>query len=415
MKYSQGSSLESVYQEMLDSLYKVAKQKLICLLDRKWIFKGSVDYPDLHNVNFELKYCGDDEEYYITGICGIGKRFSLSKIIVKCDISNGIDPKYTKFEVEYDERKYLDDIEKSISMILENNRSYKYFCEDYERYTRQDPFQYVSELIKSHSFEIEKEVDAGPDCMNYHYTGEYGEDSFEIYIDNSAVDYDDNEEPPFDYFCVDVGDRFRLSLYEVDSDSIRELFLLIERSTISIENFLIRTTSMHCIKQDHHLHRIRALVWLDNGKKIKEEEIDAGFCTECNQYFITELEYEKLCQKGRICCRVITFSEYRKLYESGYHKWAETSLLRSYGYSVNAQDNLSEDERKRILAFVVENKIMSVNDIINFLEWLMHRNSSKNFYAARLKWNEDIEFLRKYKPIEGIMRVGNIYQKKILT
>lgn len=363
MKYSQESSLETVYQEMLDSIYKAAKQKLICLLDQKWFFKGSVTYPDLHNINFELKYCGDEEEYFITGICGIRNGVSLSKIILKCDISNGIDSKYTKFEVEYDERKYLDDIEKNINAILKNNRSYKYFCEDYERYTRQNPFQYVRELIKSHSFEIEKEVDPGPGWMNYYYTGEYGEDSLKIYIDNSEFGYDDNEEPPFDYFCVDVGDRFQLSLYEVDSAPIRELFLLIERSNISIENFLIRTTAMHCIKQDHHIHRIRALVWLDNGKEI----------------------------------------------------WAETSLLRSYGYSVNAQDNLSDNERERILAFIIENKIMSVDDIINFLEWLVHRNPSENFYLARLKWNKDIEFLRKYKPIEGIVRIGNIYQKKVLT
>ena len=39
MKYSQESSLETVYQEMLDSIYKAAKQKLICLLDQKWFFK----------------------------------------------------------------------------------------------------------------------------------------------------------------------------------------------------------------------------------------------------------------------------------------------------------------------------------------------------------------------------------------
>lgn len=134
MKYSQESSLETVYQEMLDSIYKAAKQKLICLLDQKWFFKGSVTYPDLHNINFELKYCGDEEEYFITGICGIRNGVSLSKIILKCDISNGIDSKYTKFEVEYDERKYLDDIEKNINAILKNNRSYKYFCESFNRF-----------------------------------------------------------------------------------------------------------------------------------------------------------------------------------------------------------------------------------------------------------------------------------------
>ena len=83
MKYSQESSLETVYQEMLDSIYKAAKQKLICLLDQKWFFKGSVTYPDLHNINFELKYCGDEEEYFITGICGIRNGVSLSKDVYK--------------------------------------------------------------------------------------------------------------------------------------------------------------------------------------------------------------------------------------------------------------------------------------------------------------------------------------------
>ena len=150
MKYSQESSLETVYQEMLDSIYKAAKQKLICLLDQKWFFKGSVTYPDLHNINFELKQCGDEEEYFITGICGIRNGVSLSKIILKCDISNGIDSKYTKFEVEYDERKYLDDIEKNINAILKNNRSYKYFCEDYIVFM----FFFIFKLLFFHRFVI---------------------------------------------------------------------------------------------------------------------------------------------------------------------------------------------------------------------------------------------------------------------
>ena len=32
MKYSQESSLETVYQEMLDSIYKAAKQKLLMMI-----------------------------------------------------------------------------------------------------------------------------------------------------------------------------------------------------------------------------------------------------------------------------------------------------------------------------------------------------------------------------------------------
>lgn len=45
MKYSQESSLETVYQEMLDSIYKAAKQKLICLLDQKWFLREVLLIP----------------------------------------------------------------------------------------------------------------------------------------------------------------------------------------------------------------------------------------------------------------------------------------------------------------------------------------------------------------------------------
>ena len=89
-------------------------------------------------------------------------------------------------------------------------------------------------------------------------------------------------------------------------------------------------------------------------------------------------------------------------------------MLRSYGYTVNAQDNLSDDERQRILSFVIENKIMKVDEIIFFIEWLINRNSGKDFYNARLKWNRDIGFLRNYKPVEGIVRVRDIYKKRYI-
>ena len=136
---------------------------------------------------------------------------------------------------------------------------------------------------------------------------------------------------------------------------------------------------MYCLNRKHHLQRIKARVCIDTGKSIQEIEVEASYCEECNQYYISEVEYEKLCKKGRVCCRVITIEEYIKITETGVHTWAEKSLLRSYGYTVNAHDNLSENERHRILSFVIDNKIMEEHKIINFLEWLIHRNTGKIF------------------------------------
>ena len=54
---------------------------------------------------------------------------------------------------------------------------------------------------------------------------------------------------------------------------------------------------------------------------------------------------------------------------------------------------------------------MTVDEVINFIEWLIKRNGRKEFHAARIKWNRDIEFLRDYKPVKGIVRVKDIYRK----
>ena len=199
------------------------------------------------------------------------------------------------------------------------------------------------------------------------------------------------------------------------SEEVRSLLPLLKQTTIPINDFLIRTNGMHCINKEHHLHRIKALVCVDNGISIKEISVEAMYCTECKQYFISELEYEKLCKKGRICSRVITLMEYKKIAEAGFHSWTEKSLLRSYGYTVNAQDNLTDIERHRILSFVIENGIMKVEEIIYFIEWLINRNTGKDFYNARLKWNRDIEYIRHYKPIAGVVKVKDIYRKRYIS
>ena len=217
-----------------------------------------------------------------------------------------------------------------------------------------------------------------------------------------------------DFINVNVCDRFHFNYSMPYSKEIRSLLPLLKEITIPINDFLIRTNGMYCINKEHHLQRIKALVCIDNGNCIKEVSVEAMYCTECNQYYISEVEYEKLCRKGRICSRVITLMEYKKIAEKGFHSWAEKSLLRSYGYIVNEQDNLTDVERHRILSFVIENGIMKVEEIIYFIEWLINRNTGKNFYNARLKWKMDIDYIRNYKPITGVVKVRDIYRKNIL-
>lgn len=409
MKYPEESNSNIIYQKMLDNIFKVIKQRLLYTIDQKWTFHGEISWPKYRNIRFKLEYY-EDIDYCITGICDVSKNFSLNEITFEGDISDDLFPDCVYLNVDYHERKYLGDFETIIYKILKNNRSYRNFYETYERYTKQDPFQYVGNLIKNRLLDMEVEEYAEFDWVSYRYTGEYKDDSFEIFLDNSDQFSDYEEDIPFDRFEI-CTKEFQLSYKEERSEKIRELCSLLKTQNIPIENFLIRTTTMHCTNQEHHLQRIKALVYIDTGKAIKQEEVEAGFCIECNQYFITEVEYQKLCRKGRVCCRVVTLPEYQEISKVKDFNLAGVSLLRSYGYNVNAQNNLSDAERRRILSFIVENKIESIDRIIGFLEWLIRRNSSVKLQAARSKWNKDLDYMRSYKPVDEIVRVCSIYQK----
>ena len=410
MKHPEEFNSNIIYQKMLDSIFKIIKQRLLCTTDQKWTFHGDINYPKYQDIRFKLEYY-EDVEYSITGVCDISKRFSLKELTFKGDISDDSNSCCAYLYISYHERKYLGEFETIIYKILKNNRNYRNFYETYEQYTKQDPFQYVGNLIKNRFLDMEVEEYAEFDWVSYRYTGEYKDDSFEIFLDNSGQLSDYEEDIPFDRFEI-YTKEFQLSFEEERSEKIRELCSLLKTQNIPVENFLIRTTAMQCINREHHLQRIKALVYIDTGKTIKKEKIEAGFCVECNQYFITEIEYQKLCRKGRACCRVVTLPEYQKISKVKDFNLAGISLLRSYGYNVNVQTNLSDMERRRILSFIVENKIESVDRIIGFIEWLIRRNSSPKLQAARLKWNRDLDYMRRYKPVEGIVRIGSIYRKE---
>lgn len=405
-----------VFQKLMAGITEMITQKLWYLSNRRWKFKGKVRHPHIHNIEFELTYYDKktEERYSISGYCDISPKFVIKNATFQFDIEEEESQKYISFETYIDEKESLKDIEEAINELLKNNRSYRYFCEDYERYMKQNPIQYIKDLLNDHLIDMEEEIIEDEGFL-YRYTGEFGEDSLEIIIDDrDEPEYENEDEDEIEILdCINVNvcDRFYFNLWDYYSEEIRSVWPLLRKKVIPINDFLIRTSTMNCINKEHQLQRIKALVCVDNGSFIAEVEIEAMFCEECNRYFISDLEFEKLCSRGRICSRVITLIEYRRIMESGYHAWADRSLLRSYGYTVNVQDNLSELERHRILSFVIENNIMTVDEVINFIEWLIKRNGRKEFHAARIKWNRDIEFLRDYKPVKGIVRVKDIYRK----
>lgn len=203
-------------------------------------------------------------------------------------------------------------------------------------------------------------------------------------------------------------------LYDLTSSKFKEADL----EHIHVEDFVVRTKYATCNVAEHDIKEVRAVVCVfsyDGG--LKEVTIDAFCCPKCRRFFILEKDYHKLLRQGIPCCQIISNDEDPIkfiLNDNEYNdELNEESFLRSLGYTVNAQDNLSDWDRWKILDFVIENGFRTQSDVIGFLNWLIDFHGRRsNMENAVKKWNKDIEYLIKgnnRSPFLDRVRVRRIF------
>lgn len=86
------------------------------------------------------------------------------------------------------------------------------------------------------------------------------------------------------------------------------------------------------------------------------------------------------------------FTKQGEIYES-----EDALILVSNGY--RAEDkNLSDEERHRILEHIVDDNIMSLNQLTNSLDFLINQNSAyRDLFKAVRNWREDKFYIIDYK------------------
>ena len=79
-----------------------------------------------------------------------------------------------------------------------------------------------------------------------------------------------------------------------------------------------------------------------------------------------------------------------------FDKLREQSVLKLFGYTVNATDNKSARMRQAILGDIVDLELMSVQSVIYMLNFFIGMHTNVSYYPARIKWKEDLEFIQNY-------------------
>lgn len=167
---------------------------------------------------------------------------------------------------------------------------------------------------------------------------------------------------------------------------------------IGIKDFVVRANVFKCMHNKHKIDNVVAMINIDDDGNKKQIKISAGYCSQCKIYFIMDSTYRKLKKQGMILCRVTDEKNYMK---SGYingMRLAQESLLMQYGYNVSQTEGLTATGRQKILAVIIDNKIMSKSEIISYIDFFISQRSyDSRMEVAISKWEADRDFVENYK------------------
>lgn len=181
---------------------------------------------------------------------------------------------------------------------------------------------------------------------------------------------------------------------------------------VGVNDFIVRTNIFSCSNQNHTLKKVNAVVNVIENGKIVRRSFPGMYCVQCDKYFVYESTYQMMKNYGYICCRVIKRSDLSMYSTNEFGSWKQQSLLSVYGYSVEKNRGLSIVERQNILAFLIENKILSITKIVDYLEsFIALRKNNKNMALAISKWKTDINFVLNYKKTNVNIRVNSLIVK----
>ncbi|WP_347992364.1 hypothetical protein [uncultured Eubacterium sp.] len=167
---------------------------------------------------------------------------------------------------------------------------------------------------------------------------------------------------------------------------------------IGLKDFVIRANIFKCMHNKHKIDNVVAMINIDDNGRKKQIKISAGYCSQCKIYFILDSTYQNLKKKGMILCRISDEKNYMKGGYANGIKLAQESLLMQYGYNVSQTEGLTATARQKILAVIIDNKIMSKSEIISYIDFFIsQRSSNSRMDVAISKWEADRDFVENYK------------------
>ncbi len=170
---------------------------------------------------------------------------------------------------------------------------------------------------------------------------------------------------------------------------------------IDINSVIVLSNTLNCSFNHQTNDIIAKIPVLNKNGEVNYVETRASYCSECKRFTILKDEFDKI--SDIVTCKVIDETSNYKPYDLTQNDELENdgSILKYYGYNVQTQKNISEQQRHIILSSVIEARIMSRRQVVDLLEINIKRKSTRSDCASAIqKWNDDINFVNTYKTEE---------------
>ena len=161
----------------------------------------------------------------------------------------------------------------------------------------------------------------------------------------------------------------------------------------NIQNITIMSQNNISRDSDEY-EMVTALVYCAN--RVEPVYIDVYYSKRQNKYFINEESYRQYRLRYGLPYVHLVADEYDG--DMDYGNLRKNSELNLYGYTVAKTAEMSTGERQRLLQQLMDNGLMSKHQIVNHLEWLIHRQSGRvKMEDACDCWREDLRFVNRYR------------------
>lgn len=162
------------------------------------------------------------------------------------------------------------------------------------------------------------------------------------------------------------------------------------------EDVIVFTSKRPCPSHPSCVECVTAYaVGIEDAQK---HPINIFYCSQCKLYYINNSQYLGFAKKYGLPVLKMNFKNHETYGHMDFSEWNTQSTLNFLGYNVNAGDNLSDTERRRVLVDCIEAQIMSKAKVCSFLESMLSLHEYQdNYYEACEKWESDLKFIRNYK------------------